>query len=119
MADDNDRDVLGKADALLRRHSVGPPPSGSDTGGVPILTELVDAPGLDDEASKALAREVFTQVMAEVEGRIAADLENRLAQQVVPLVQAAVSATLVELRQELAGAIGEAVSRAVAQRPVK
>lgn len=110
----SEKDVLGQADALLRRHSVGAPASGSETGGVPVLTDLVD-----DAATAQLAREVFTRVMAAVEGRLAADLEARLAQHLVPHVHAAVASALGDLRQELANAIGEAVSEALKQRPLK
>ena len=116
----SDKDVLGKADGLMRRHAISAPATGSDTGGVPILTELVDAPAfVGDPASEELAREVFNRVMAEVEGRLAADLENRLAQHLVPQVHAAVASALGDLRQELANAIGDAVSAALAQRQVK
>lgn len=104
----SDKDIIGKADALLRRHS---PDSGSDTGGVPILTELIDAPG-----DEALAREIFTRVMAEVERKLAADLEKRLAQHLVPQVHAAVASAIGDLRQELANAIGDAVADALRTR---
>lgn len=114
MADE--KDVLGKADALLRRHSIAAPASGSDTGGVPILTELVDAPHIRDAEDEALAREVFERVMAEVEGRLAADLERRLTQHLMPEVHAAVASALGDLRQEMANAIGDAVSAAIASR---
>jgi len=107
-----EKDVLGKADALLRRHSIAPPATGSDTGGVPILTELVDAP--EDHAE--LAREVFTRVIAEVEGRFAAELERKFAQHLVPEVHAAVASAIGDLRQELANTIGDAVSEALARR---
>ena len=112
----SDKDILGKADALLRRHSIAAPASGSDTGGVPILTELVDAPMFVGEEAEELAREVFTRVMAEVEGRLAADLEKRLAQHLMPEVHTAVASALGDLRQELANAIGDAVSEALARR---
>ena len=106
-------DVLGKADALLRRHALG-----TETGGVPVLTDLIDDPSAK-AATEELAREVFTRVMAEVEGRLAADLETRLAQHLVPQVHAAVASALGDLRQELANAIGDAVNEALRQRPVK
>jgi hypothetical protein len=109
---ESDKDILGKADALLRRHAISTPASGSETGGVPVLTDLVDAPG---NATSELAREVFRRVMAEVEGRLAADLENRLAQHLVPQVHAAVASALGDLRQELANAIGDAVAEALKQ----
>jgi hypothetical protein len=112
---ESDKDVLGKADALLRRHAISAPATGSDTGGVPILTELVDAPLMPGE-NEALAREIFNRVMAEVEGRLAADLEKRLAQQLAPQVHAAVASAIGDLRQELANAIGDAVSEALSTR---
>ena len=111
---EGDKDVLGKADALLRRHAVSGPASGADTGGVPLLTELVDTPPA--EVNDALAREVFNRVMREVEGRLAADLEKRLAQHLVPQVHAAVASALGDLRQELANAIGDAVAEALSAR---
>jgi|SRR5687767_1662728 len=110
---EGDKDVLGKADALLRRHAASAPP-GVDTGGVPLLTELVEPP--PGEVNDALAREVFNRVMREVEGRLAADLEKRLAQHLVPQVQAAVASALGDLRQELANAIGDAVAEALSAR---
>ena len=116
MADD--KDLLGKADALLRRHAVASPANESETGGVPILTDLVDDPRAN-EPSGDLAREVFRRVMAEVEGRLAADLEKRLTQHLVPQVHAAVASALGDLRQELANAIGDAVAEALKNRPVK
>ncbi len=111
---DDDKDVVGKADALLRRHAAG----GSDTGAVPVLTDLVDDPNASKETSE-LARDVFHRVMAEVEGRLAADLEKRLAQHLVPQVHAAVASAIGDLRQELANAIGDAVADALRNRPPK
>ena len=111
---DQDKDVLGKADALLRRHA----PGGTETGGVPLLTDLVDDPAAA-EAANALARDVFHRVMAEVEGRLAADLEKRLAQHLVPQVHAAVASAIGDLRQELANAIGDAVADALRNRPAR
>ena len=108
MADD---DVLGKADALLRRHAVSRPAGGSDTGGIPVLTDIVSDPGPEGE----LANEVFRRVMQAVESRLAADLENRLALHLVPQVHAAVAAAVADMREELAKAIGEAVSEALSR----
>ncbi len=134
-------DVLGKADALLRRHSIAPPASGSETGGVPVLTDLVaeapaareSAPAPREEpapvetaalgepssesprtpADEALARELVASVMAQVEGRIAADLERRVAEYLVPEVRTAIAAALADLRPEIAQAIGEAIAGAL------
>lgn len=115
----SEKDVLGKADALLRRHSIAAPATGSDTGGVPILTELVDAPMFVGHEAEELAREVFTRVMAEVEGRLALDLEKRLAQHLMPEVHSAVASAIGDLRQEFANAIGDAVSEALARHKKK
>ena len=111
---DQDKDVLGKADALLRRHAQG----GSETGGVPVLTDLIDDPAAA-KATSELARDVFHRVMAEVEGRLAADLEKRLAEHLVSQVHGAVASAISDLRQELANAIGDAVAEAVRQRQSK
>ena len=112
----SDEDILGKADALLRRHAISAPASGSETGGVPVLTDIVDDTGAPTDE---LAREVFRRVMSEVEGRLAADLENRLAQHLGGQVHAAVASALGDLRQELANAIGAAVAEALKQHPAK
>lgn len=109
---EGDKDVLGKADALLRRASG----AGIDTGGVPVLTDLIeDSPGAQAE----LVREVSGRVMAQVEGRLAHDLEARVAQHLAPQVHAAVAAALADIRHELAKAVGDAVSEAIAQRQRK
>lgn len=114
----SEKDVLGKADALLRRHGGSTGAVGSDTGGVPVLTDLIDDP-LAGDPSGALAREVFTRVMAEVEGRLAADLESRLRQHLVPHVHEIVAGAISDLRQELASAIGDALAEAYASRQAK
>jgi hypothetical protein len=113
MSTPTDKDVLGKADALLRR--AGGSPIGTATGGVPVLTELVEAPAPPDEEAE-LARAVFDRVWAEVESRLAAELERRLAQHLVPQVHAAVASAIGDLRQELANSIGDAIKEALARR---
>jgi hypothetical protein len=110
---ESDKDVLGKADALLRRHAVG-----SETGGVPTLTDLVDDASTAEKIAE-LQKDVFLRVMAEVEGRLAVDLEERLAQHLVAQVHGAVASALGDLRQELANAIGDAVADALRNRTVK
>ena len=109
-----DKDVLGKADALLRRGA----PIGTTTGAVPVLTELVDAPPAATPESE-LAHAVFDKVWSEVEGRLAAELERRLAQHLVPQVHTAVASAIGDLRQELANSIGDAIKDALARRAPK
>jgi hypothetical protein len=111
-----DKDVLGKADALLRRHSLPLPGSGGDTGGVPVLTELIEAP---DESTAQLSQAIFERVMQEVEGRLGADLERRLTQHLAGQVHAAVASAIGDMRQELANVIGDAVKQELERRPLK
>lgn len=110
----SDKDILGKADALLRRHSG----VGSDTASVPVLTDLIDDPAKAGGAEE-IAREVFARVTAEVEARLTADLEKRLADQLVPHIHAAVAGAIADLRQELMNSIGDAVTAALERRNVK
>lgn len=116
-----DKDVLGKADALLRRHSIAPPADGSETGGVPVLTDLVELPE-DTAAAPArddLTTEVIDRVMAQVEGRLSAELERRLLEHLTPQVHSAVASAIGDLHQELANAIGDAIAEALERRQVK
>ena len=113
----SDKDIFGKADALLKRHSAARP--GTETGGVPVLTDLVDGPAAPSAPADPIAREVFMRVMAQVEGRLAAELESRLTQHLVPQIHAAVSSAIGDLHQEIANAIGDAVAEALKARQVK
>jgi hypothetical protein len=112
----SDDDILGKADALLKRHSQRP---GTDTGGVPLLTDLVEAPAPDAAPADPLAREVFTRVMAHIEGRLASDLHGRVAKELAPYIQSAVASAIGALRQEISQAVSKAVSEALEARQVK
>jgi len=113
-----DRDVLNKADALLKRHAATP-----DGGGIPVLTDLIEppAPPQTDGVSAAgeISQEVFARVMAEVEGRLATELERRLVDHLKGEVHVAVSNALGDLRQDVANAIGDAVSAALERRQPK
>jgi mono/diheme cytochrome c family protein len=114
----DERDLLGAADALLRRHAA---PRAAEDDVVPTLTELI-APGSrpappGPAASDAFTREIVAEVVAEVEARLARDLERRLTQHLVAEVQAAVVAALGDLRQDVANAVGDAVAEALSRRP--
>jgi hypothetical protein len=119
-----DKDLIDKADALLRR--INAPATGSDTGAVPVLTDLVDSPGQEnappqegDIDADRLREEICNRLMAEVEARLAADLKRRLAEHLAPQLNAAVASAMDDLREQLANAIGEAVTEALKARPVK
>jgi len=122
---EGEKDVLGKADALLRKHAVAPPADGSATGGVPILTDLIEAPegrAVDapvEPAPPDITQEVINRVMAEIERRFSADLERRLLEHLTPQVQSAIASAIGDLHQELANAIGDAIAEALEQRQVK
>jgi hypothetical protein len=116
----DDKDVLGRADALLRRNAPGAPAIGSDTGGVPVLTDLVgEPPEAVAQLSSDIAREVFARVLAEVEGRLANDLERRIAENVVGQIRTAITGAMAEVRPELANAIADAVAQALNRRNIK
>ncbi len=141
MADEND--LLGKADALLRRHAPpradpahtevprltelitpGAPPAADlepppDPAGLPMLALELEPPASAAEPARddaQLARELATEVAADVEARLAQELERRLALHLQDEVQAAVAAALGELRQEITNAAREAVVRALRRR---
>ena len=123
----DEKDIFGKADALLRRHSIAPPANGSETGGVPVLTDLVESPPEEVPSQAAAApvardditQEVINRVMREVEQRLAADLERRVIEHLTPQVHAAVVSAIGDLHQELANAIGDAIAEALERRQVK
>jgi len=118
LADDDD--VLGKADALLRRRSVAPPADGAQTGGVPVLTDLVgEPPGAQDALVTDVAREVFDGVIAEVEARLTDELERRVAERLRPDINSAVVSAVADLRPELAKTIADAVAQALDRRAPK
>jgi hypothetical protein len=101
----DEKDILGKADALLRRHA-GPAPAPDD---VPLLTDLVEAPAPAAPPSDPVEREVYERVIAEVEKRLAAELERRVARQLAPQIHAAITSAVDDLHQDIARAINEAL----------
>ena len=113
MADDDD--ILGKADKLLRRSSGTP--AGSETGNYPVLTDFVDVAGSEDVTQ--LAGEVSMQVMATVEARLTAEIEQRVSQQLTSQLQIVVANALNDLRPELADIVARAVGEAIEKRKVK
>jgi hypothetical protein len=110
MPAEGDKDILGRADALLKR--TAPRPGENETGAFPVLTDFIE----DKSATDELAKEVFKRVMLQVEGRLSHDLETRLAQHLAPQIHTAVISALGDLRQELAKSISDAVHEAIAAR---
>ena len=69
MAGEND--ILGKADALLRRHALGGSSAGTDTAGVPVLTDLIDDP---EKQAKTLTSDGAASILAVREATDALEL---------------------------------------------
>jgi len=104
----SDKDLLGQADGLMRRHV------GSDTGAVPILTDLIDAPPAAEPLDSARLPSPGTPPgasedgdAAAIEARIMAEVDRRLA------------AEMERVRHELAATVADAVRQALSDRPVK
>ena len=123
---EGDKDVLGRADALLRRTGVGAPATGADTGGVPLLTDLVAeaaaaAPGGEAAPAEPAdpAREVAARVAAQLEERLAAGLEERLARELAAQVREAVSGAIAALRPQIDEAVADAMAKAPGPPRVK
>jgi hypothetical protein len=113
----DDHDILGKADALLRRHV--PQNAGSGEGAdVPVLTELItpggDRPATPDDEYK---RKLIAEVVSAVQARLAQDLEHHLTRKVIAEVHVSVAAALGDIQQDIATIVADAVAEALARRP--
>jgi hypothetical protein len=103
----------------MRRHALPLPGSGTDAGGVPVLTELVETPGAAQDVVSEIGAAVLDRVSQQIEGRLRAEVERRVAEQMAGQVQAAVSGALADLRKELAAAIAEAIRQELERRQIK
>jgi U3 small nucleolar ribonucleoprotein component len=97
-----DKDVIGKVDALMRRHSIPLPGAGGDAADVPVLTDVIE-PAADPtraaDTGPDLAEAIFEQVMKEVDGRLVSGLAG--------------------LREELTRSIREAIRQELERRQIK
>lgn len=124
----DERDLLGQADALLRRHV---PPRSTAGPDVPVLTELISPGGLAAPAQAALSdedsddavtvdeslrRELVAEAVVAVQAKLADELEDRLAQLVAAEVRESVASALADLRRDITGAVASAVDEALARR---
>jgi len=91
-----DKDVIGKVDALMRRHTIPLPGAGGDAADVPLLTDVIE-PAAD--TGPDLSEAIYERVMKEVDGRLATGLTG--------------------LREELARTIREAIRQELERRHVK
>ena len=98
-------DLLGKADAFLKRYH---PTSAADRHDVPVLTEIIDD-GRGAPAAPAPTATAPSSAKAEL-----LELEQRLKQAIDVHVKSAVAGVSTQLRADLETVIREAVARAVA-----
>ena len=122
----SDKDLIDKADALLRRHALG---AGGETGSYPVLTDLVVPPELkapDEEGPAAPAHEgedarlrdeIVARVLQELRTTLGVELEREVATALAPQLRAAVAEALAGLEPRLAGIVADAVARALRERP--
>jgi hypothetical protein len=91
-----DKDVIGKVDALMRRHAIPLPGAGGDAADVPVLTELIEPagdPARPADSGPDLTEAIYERVMKEVDGRLVSGLAG-LREELVRIVREAI-------RQEL------------------
>jgi hypothetical protein len=128
---DKERELAGKVDALLGKHSTVPRPADAhDDRNVPVLTEVVNAPHwvpapvdtsdvlrqLSELEIDTLSHEIFTRVYGKLDRELATKLEDRIAAQLATQINAAITHVISDMRQEIANEIGDAVNAALADR---
>ena len=97
-----DKDVIGKVDALMRRHTIPLPGAGGEAADVPLLTDVIEPaadPARVAETGPDLSEAIFERVMKEVDGRLVSGLAG--------------------LREELTRTIREAIRQELERRNVK
>ena len=121
-------DLLGKADALMARHrplrTAGEPYAGipvlddvvqlpPDNDDLPVLTELVpSAPG-GDEQTNALAANIRASLLAGLQPRLDALIEERLKDGLSPLVEKMFHELRSDLQLIAREILGDAIHNAV------
>ncbi len=97
-----DKDVIGKVDALMRRHTLPLPGAGGEAADVPLLTDVIEPaadPARATDTGSDLSEAIFERVMKEVDGRLVSGLAG--------------------LREELTRTIREAIRQELERRNVK
>ena len=120
----SEKDLLDKADALLRRHALGP--AGNETGTFPVLTDLVVPPELEQREERAQESEdgardeLVGRVLDQLRARLGPELERQVMETLAPQLRAAVAEALDGLQERLANLVAESVARALEERgPLK
>lgn len=128
---DKDRELAGKVDALLGKHSTVPRPGDTvDDRNVPVLTEVMNAPIWEPQPVEAatvlrqlaeaevdtLAHEIFSRVYGKLDRELAVKLEDRIASQLATQINVAITHVISDMRQEIANEIGDAINAALADK---
>jgi hypothetical protein len=112
-----EKDLLDKADALLRRHALGA--AGGETGTYPVLTDLIGAPE-PQQPDTSLREELVERVLKELRTQVGVEMERQVAETLAPQLRAAVAEALAGMQERLATLVAEAVAKALEERgPVK
>lgn len=128
MADD---DLLGKADALMARHHPGRAAAATAYAEIPVLDEIVDLPAqsddlpllteyvvsapLDEEQTEALAASIRASLLLELQPRIDALIDQRLKEDLAPLVERLFEGLRGDLQLIAREILGDAIHTAVEQ----
>ena len=105
----SDKDLLGKADGLMRRHSA----VGSDTSAFPVLTDLVDTPPAEPPIESVAAGPAPDTTAAANEPLPGAE---ELTARVMERVDERLEAEMRRVRREIADAVAEAVRDVLGRR---
>jgi hypothetical protein len=123
-------DLLSKADALMARSHPGRAPAAPyaeipvldevvdflpESGDLPLLTEVViDAP-LDDEQIEAMVESIRSSLLSELQPRIDALIDQRLSDDLAPMVERMFDGLRGELQTIAHEILGDAIQSAVEQ----
>lgn len=117
----SEKDLIDKADALLKRHALG---AGNETGTYPVLTDLVVPPELqqedatppEDDRDARLRDEIVARVLAELRTSLGVELEREVAEKLAPQLRTAVAEALAGLEDRLAAIVSDAVTASLKDR---
>jgi len=123
-------DLLSKADALMARNHPGRAPAAPyaeipildevvdflpEIDDLPLLTEYVVSAPLDEEQTEALAASIRASLLAEFQPRIDALIDQRLRDDLAPMVERVLDGLRGDLQLIAREILGEAIHAAVEQ----
>ncbi len=118
-AKDEGEALIGRTDALLKKHRARPQPKVAGTTvqnlDIPVLTEVVDAapPAVAAPDTDELAQRVQKNVLCNLQPQIESLLDARLAQKVAELLEQVRHGMEAELKVALRAMVRDAVAAAI------